>query len=84
MKFHTPNKDGKSKCHTIHVAPKNKLCPKLQVHGTQMEEVDHDTYLGYFVSGDGKNTKNVKKRISKGLGIISDIMNIFKTVTFGE
>ena len=65
LKFHTPNKDGKSKCHKIHVGPKNKLCPKLQVHGTQMEEVDYDTYVTYVgdvVSGDGKNTENVKKK----------------------
>ena len=62
LKFHTPNKDCKRKCHNINVGPKNKLCPKLQVHGTQMEEVDHDTYLGDVVSGDGKNTKNVREK----------------------
>ena len=49
-----------------------------------MVEVDFDTYLGDIVSGDGKNSKNVKKRISKGIGIISDIMNILEKVTFGE
>ena len=31
-----------------------------------------------------KNSKNIKKRISKGLGIISDITNILEKVTLGE
>ena len=84
LKFHTQDKEGKSKCHKIHVGPKSKICPKLEVHGTEMIEVDYDTYLGDKVSGDGKNTRNIKKRISKGLGIISDRMNILEKVTLGE
>ena len=80
MRFHTPDKNGKTKCHKIHVGPKNNLCPHLEVHGTKMVEVDHDTYLGDIVSSDGKNTKNVRNRISKGIGIISDIMNILEKV----
>ena len=84
LRFHTPDKNGKTKCHKIHVGPKNNLCPHLEVHGTKMVEVDHDTYRGDIVSSDGKNTKNVRNRISKGIGIISDIMNILEKVTFGE
>ena len=84
LKFHTPDEKGKTKCHKLHVGPRNKLCPPLEVHGTPMVEVDHDTYLGDIVSADGKNTRNVRKRISKGIGIISDIMNILEKVTFGE
>ena len=81
LKFHTPDKQGKTKCHKIHVGPKTSLCPQLLVHGTKMVEVDHDTYLGDIVAADGKNTMNIKKRISKGIGIISDIMNILEKVT---
>ena len=84
LKFHTPNKSGKTKCHKIHVGAKNSVCPKLEVHGTPMIEVDFDTYLGDIVSGDGRNTRNVKNRIGKGLGIISDIINILEKVTLGE
>ena len=84
LKFHTPDENGKTKCHKIHVGPKSKICPQLEVHGTKLVEVDHDTYLGDIISGDGKNSKNVKKRISKGIGIVSDIMNILEKVTFGE
>ena len=83
LKFHTPDKEGKSKCHKIHVGRDSKFCPQLKVHGTTMETVQGDTYLGDVVSGDGKNTKNVQKRISKGLGIISSIMNLLDKICFG-
>ena len=33
----------------------------------------HDSYLGDIVAADGKNTLNIKKRISKGTGNISDL-----------
>ena len=84
LRFHTPDRDGKTKCHKIHVGVKNHLCPELQVHGTKMIQVTEDSYLGDIISGDGKNSKTIAKRISKGLGIISEIMNILEKVTLGE
>ena len=84
LKFHTPDRNGKSKCHKIHVGKENVLCPELKVHGTIMEQVKDDTYLGDIVSHDGSNQKNIKSRIGKGLGIISQIMNILETVSFGN
>ena len=75
---------GKSKCHFLHVGKSSKLCPKLQVHGTKMKQVTEETYLGDIISEDGRNTKNVKQRISKGLGIITKIMNMLESVTLGE
>ena len=47
-------------------------------------KVTEDTYLGDLISEDGKNIKNIKTRISKGLGIISEIMNILEKVTLGR
>ena len=41
-----------------------------------MEEVSEDIYLGDRISNDGKNDTNVEKIISKGLGIITQIMNM--------
>ena len=46
------------------------------VHGTIMGHVTEATYLGDIISHDGKNTKNVNSRVAKGLGIITDIMNM--------
>ena len=56
LKFHTPDKNGKSKCHVMHVGKPNDLCPTLQVHGTDMSHVTEDTYLGDVILCDGKNT----------------------------
>ena len=84
LRFHVPDKDGKSKCHKMHIGEPSATCPTLKVHGTVMENVTEDTYLGDIISSDGKNRKNLKKRISKGLGIITQIMNLLEIVSFGH
>ena len=84
LRFHVPDKRGKSKCHKIHVGKHSGTCPILKVHGTVMESVTEDDYLGDIISSDGKNKKNVEKRISKGLGIITQIMNLLETISFGH
>ena len=63
---------------------KNPTCPTLHVHGTAIEEVTHDEYLGDILSNDGKNSLNIKKRISRGVGLISQLMNILDLVSFGH
>ena len=42
LKFHTPDKNGKSKCHVIHVGQKNDFCPTLMIHGTEMGRVTNE------------------------------------------
>ena len=54
------------------------------VQNSIMKDVKSDTYLGDVISADGKNTENIKSRVSKGLGIVSQIMNLMEMVTFGE
>ena len=49
-----------------------------------MGQVTEDTYLGDIVSQDGSNLKNVRSRVGKGIGIISQIMTILETVSFRE
>ena len=57
LRFHIPDKNGKSKCHKIHIGKNHDRCPVLKVHGTVMESVEYETYLGDIVSGDGRNTR---------------------------
>ena len=83
LKFHVPDAVGKSKCHKMHIGRRDTLCPTLKVHGTVMQEVSEETYLGDIVSCDGKNTKNIKDRISKGVGIITQILNLLEMISFG-
>ena len=84
LMFHVPDKNGKSKCHKMHIGAHSRACPVLKVHGTIMETVTEDEYLGDVISSDGKNKKNVEKRISKGIGIITQIMNLLSSVSFGQ
>ena len=83
LKFHTPDLKGKSKCHQLHIGKENIFCPKLKVHGTVMEKVNFDTYLGDIISKDGLNNLNIMNRVSRVNGIIAQIMNILDTVAFG-
>ena len=83
LRFHVPDSLGKSKCHKMHVGRGHEMCPTLKVHGTVMQEVKEETYLGDIISCDGKNSKNIQNRISKGVGIISQILNLHETISFG-
>ena len=49
-----------------------------------MKEIKDDRYLGDIISSDGKNTKNIKDRISKGVGIIANIFNLLEVISFGQ
>ena len=54
LRFHTPDKNGKTKCHVMHVGRQNSSCKKVQVHGQDMQFVDTDTYLGDKINRFGK------------------------------
>ena len=84
LKLHTTDKKGKSKCVKLHVGKNRGSCQNLSVHGKKMPEVCEESYLGDIISSDGKNTKNIKSRISKGVGIISQIIHILDEVSFGK
>ena len=84
LRFHVPDKNGKTKCHKIHIGKNHEKCLELKVHETKMKEVKSDTYLGDVISSDGRNTENIKTRVSKGLGIITQITNLLDAVNFGE
>ena len=49
-----------------------------------MEDTTNEKYLGDIISEDGRNTLNIKARISKGRGIIKKILNILNCIPFGK
>ena len=67
----------------MHIGKESVLCPDLKIHGYNMEKVSSDKYLGDILSSDGRNSINMKERIGKGIGIISEIMSIMDTISFG-
>ena len=84
LRFHTPDENGKTKCHVMHVGKSRIPCNQLQVHGTTMQHVQLDTYLGDIIASDGSNNKNVEKRVSRGNGLIPDILSILESVSLGK
>ena len=83
LKFHIPEEKKKSKCHFMHIGKDSKICPGMKVHGRNADKVSQAVYLGDVISQDGSNSSNVKDRVSKGMGIITQIMNLLQTVSFG-
>ena len=84
LTFHTPEPNKKSKCHFLHIGRANKGCPGMKVHGAQADRVKEAVYLGDIIREDGKNTSNIKTRVNKGIGTVSQIMDILKTVSYGN
>ena len=84
LKFHIPEPEKKSKCHYLHVGKTNHHCPGLKVHGKIAQKVEEAVYLGDIIRQDGKNSSNIKNRANKGLGIVTKIMDILKTVSYGK
>ena len=68
----------------MHIGNNTGICPELQVHGTVMQNIYHDKYLGDIVSLDGSNDQNISSRVAKGLGIVTQLMNMLEKVTLGK
>ena len=39
LEFHIPEPNKKNKCHYLHIGKPNKYCPRMKVHGHQVEQV---------------------------------------------
>ena len=46
----------------------------------EMEEKSEEKYLGVLISKDGKNIKNIKERVAKGIGIVKRILLILDSI----
>ena len=68
----------------MHVEKSNGKCPKLQVYGTDMKQVEFDTYLGDIISADGTNTRNINSRVGKGIGKMNEILNMLEKISLGQ
>ena len=50
----------------------------------EIEDSDAEKYLGDIISKDGRNMKNVKARVNKGIGIVNKIMTYLQGIPFGQ
>ena len=49
-----------------------------------MELKDEEKYLGEIISKDGRNLKNIRARVNKGIGIMKNILNLLDGIPFGK
>jgi hypothetical protein len=84
LQFHIPEPEKKSKCHSLHIGKPNQHCPGMKVHGHMADIVTEAVYLGDSIRTDGRNTSNINSRVNKGVGIVSNIMDMLKNVSFGS
>ena len=80
---HTKQLFNGGKCHAIHAGKQKHLCCTLSAHNTEMEVVMKEKYVGDMVTGDGKHSKNLDARRSKGMGVISEILSILDGMCLG-
>ena len=73
-----------SKCHQMHVGRACSLCSPLRAHTTEMDIVNEDKYVGDIISKDGKHSKNINLRRSKGIGICNEIIAILNDMCLGS
>ena len=72
------------KCHAMHAGRQLQACCTLSAHSTEIDIVDKEKYVGDIVSNDGKHSKNVIDRRSKGMGMISEIITILDGLCLGS
>ena len=60
-----------------------KKCSKTKADNTWISEQQQATYLGDELTNDMNNMKTVQKRVSTGLGSISEILSILNQVSLG-
>ena len=74
---------GHSKCFQMHIGNEKSNCPNLKVHSKDMLTANSERYLGDILSTDGKIEENLKKRQSKGIGIVNQIIGLLGGISFG-
>ena len=72
------------KCVNMHIGPDSEKCQTLRAHGTRMENVVNQLYLGDIISNSGSNEENIKNRVKKGYSAISQIKSLINSVGFGR
>ena len=80
---------GEAKCHSIHVGEQNENCPALKIHPTDsgrkgnMLKVTEDKYVGDLISESGTNKRNIEDRVSKAIGLMSQVLAILNDTSLG-
>ena len=75
---------NKTKCAQIHIGKNCNSCPTLEVQGEPMKCSEKEKYLGDFINKDGKQHATIVDRISKGYGIVANIITLISEIQLGH
>ena len=45
--------------------------------------IESDKYLGDILANDQKNRQNINSKVAKGMGIVTEIMNLLNDISLG-
>ena len=83
MQINVVSRDARANA-KMHVGKnKDKCIEGMKVEDVDLEVVEEVVYLGNILSSDGKNAKNIKDRVFRGIGIITRIFTILENTAFG-
>ena len=74
---------SQNKCAQIHIGDGHNNCPRLYVHNEYMNVSEQEKYLGDMIHMSGKHDANIKSRVSKGMGIVSEILALLSEIPLG-
>ena len=72
------------KCSKIHVGKTSATCPELKVHSTKMKDSNQAKYLGDWLNTSGKVKQTIEERVSKGYGIVAEIIAMLDDIPLGQ
>ena len=72
------------KCSKIHVGKVSSSCPALKVHEGAMKNSDQEKYLGDKLCSSAKLKETIDDRVSKGFGIVTEILAILDEIPLGK
>ena len=80
------SKDDRKKCSPSGVESermRNVKCVFLEVQDCVMRTADNEKYIGDIVSYNGSNDANVARRVSLGMGALSQIFAVLNEINLG-
>jgi hypothetical protein len=80
------SKDDRKKCSPSGVESermRNVKCVFLEVQDCEMRTADNEKYIGDIVSYNGSNDANVARRVSLGMGALSQIFAVLNEISLG-
>ena len=75
---------GQKKCFNIHIGNNSEKCHGLRVHSENMNSKSFETYLGDVVCSSGSNNRNINRKVTIGIGAVSQIISMLNQVSLGH